>query len=360
MPRPHVLIDGYFLDKPYGFGRFSFELCRALGQARSEMAITVAVPDRVAEAALPAYPGVTWHRLPDANFIVWEQMRIPRLARQLSCDIIHFPYNTRALFTGRARTVTTVHDLLFLEQRSPVKHFKAFVAEQYSKIVFRVATPNSSTIVTGSVMTQGLLRSLGIASTVVYHTVDGFLELAGSTSSPASRPYLLHRGGYLPHRNTGRVIAAFRQARRDMPDIELQILGAPNGAEVWNTGDDPGIQFLSRRSDTELATLYAGAAGVVATSLVEGFGLPIIEGFGFGSPVITSNIDPMREVAGAAAILVDPFDVGAIAQAMTRVVNDTETAEALVDCGRKRSREFSSDIVAAKMFEVYRSCGRAP
>jgi glycosyltransferase involved in cell wall biosynthesis len=357
MTTPRVLIDGYFLGKPYGFGRFIFELCRALGQARTEIAFAVAVPARVEEALLPKYGNLSWHRLPDANFVLWEQVMIPRLARRLACDTIHFPYNTRALFTGGIRTVTTVHDLLFLEERVPVGNPKAFIASKYAKYVFRHGTRRSGNIVSVSETTRRALLGMGVESRTVYNTIDGFLAAHAPTGAGAhaGRPYMLHRGGYFAHRNTGRVIEAFREARKALPDVGLKIVGAPDGAATWKTEGDGTIEFLPRVSDGELAELYAGSACVLATSLHEGFGLPIIEGFGFGAPVITSNLDPMMEVAGDAALLVDPRSVPEMAKAMVSVLSDLALARSLVARGRARLEVFGSARVAEGMLEAYRA-----
>ena len=351
-----VLIDGYFLEKPYGFGRFIFELCRALGRAETDLAFVVAVPSRLDHVALPRYRQLTWHPLPDANFILWEQIAIPRLARRLRCDVIHFPYNTRAVFTYAIPTVTTVHDLLFLHDRVGLSKPKDYVASRYAKLVFS-ASRRSDAVVSVSDTTRLALRERGIASQTVYNTVDGFVaEHAPKTMPLAGRRYVLHRGGYLAHRNTARVIEAFRAACATLGDIDLKVIGAPAGAERWGTGGDATIQFLPRVSDDELAALYAGSACVVATSLQEGFGLPIIEGFGFGVPVITSAIDPMAEVAGDAALLVDPCSIGDIADAIVSVVSDPALARSLVARGRDRMGVFASARVAEQMIDIYGRC----
>jgi glycosyltransferase involved in cell wall biosynthesis len=351
-----VLIDGYFLGKPYGFGRFIFELCRALGRAETDLEFVVAVPVRVDVALLPDYKNLSWHRLPDANFIIWEQFMIPKLARELSCDAIHFPYNTRALFTGNIRTVTTVHDVLFLKEHTSANSLKGFIAAKYAKYVFKYATRKSRNIVSVSETTRRSLLSMGIDSRTVYNTIDGFIATFNPSSKERNaRPYMLHRGGYLAHRNTKRVIDAFREARRALPDVSLKIIGAPEGAGRWQSQRDETIQYLPRISDQELAELYAGSACIVATSLQEGFGLPIIEGFGFGAPVITSNLNPMMEVAGNAALFVDPYSVPDIARAMVSIMSDPALAQALIALGYARLELFGSTRVAEQMLEIYRS-----
>lgn len=357
---PTVLIDGFFLGKPYGFGRFIGELCRALGTSRAEMEFVVAVPDRIDVAGLPQYGRLRWHAVREANFILWEQLTMPRLARTLACDVIHFPYNTRALRTGMP-TVTTVHDLLFLHDKVPLRAAKDYLASRYAKLVFAAATRRSDAVVSVSHTTQRALQALGVPATTVYNTVDGFKADHSPDPSPFGRRYLLHRGGYAVHRNTARVVEAFRAARAQLGDVDLKVIGAPAGAQRWQTEGDASIQFLPRVSDQELATLYAGSACVLATSLEEGFGLPIIEGFGFGAPVITSDVDPMREIAGDAAVLVDPASVEAIARAMVAVVTDPALAASLTARGHARAAAFSGEQVAAGMIAVYHACaGRRP
>ena len=356
-----VLIDGYFLEKPYGFGRFISELCRALGSSTSGLDFIVAVPSRIDPATLPSYPAIRWQPLADANFIVWEQFSIPRLARSLGCGLIHFPYNTKALRTGGVPTVVTVHDLMFLDEHKPLRRPKDFVASRYSKFVFRNGTSRlkkqrGDSVVAVSNTTRKALEALGIEATTVFNTVDGFVATCmPKTKAEAPRPYLFHRGGFAEHRNTGRVIEAFKLARPRMDDTVLKIVGAPGGAEVWHTQGDATIEFLPRISDAELASVYQGSVAVVATSLFEGFGLPVIEGFGFGAAVITSTVDPLAEVAGDAAMLVSPVSASEIAEAMISLRQDKLLRSGLIARGEIRKAVFSSAQMAEGMTKVYRS-----
>lgn len=305
------------------------------------------------------YPNLTWHSVPNANFVIWEQFVVPRLARRLSCDVIHFPYNTKALNTYSIPAVTTVHDILFLTDKVSIRLPKDYIAARYAKLIFQTATKKSAAIVSVSKTTEKALLDLGVKSRTVYNTVDGFTaKFKRDTKALEGRPYFLHRGGYSPHRNTLRVIQAFQETHAALGDVDLKIIGAPLGVERWQTQADPSIQFLPRVTDQELATLYSESACIVATSLEEGFCLPIIEGFGFGAPVITSNVDPMREIAGPAAILVNPANVAEIGRAMASVVADAALAQALVERGRDRMQEFSSVRVAAQMIEVYGEVAR--
>jgi glycosyltransferase involved in cell wall biosynthesis len=359
----HVLVDGFFLGRPYGYGRFAAELIRALSwYPDDDVQVSAAVPEGVDPPAWGLGPHIDLVARRPVNFAVWEQWVIPALARKLGCDVVHFPYNTRALWTRGTRTVTTVHDLLFLGS-APAGHraVKDQLARAYARAVFHAATRRSDEIVSVSDTTARHLAARGIASEVVYNTVDGFVSSVGEAARPGpgpSRRYFLHRGGDAAHRNTGRVIDAFRVVRRTYPDVELRVVGVPGGARTWEVRPDEGITFLPRQTDAELATLYSGSACVVATALAEGFGLPIIEAFAFGTPVITSDRDPMREVSGGAALLVDPVEVGAIAEAMVSVLHAPDLATRMVDAGSARYEHFTAPPVAARMVEIYKRARR--
>lgn len=363
MSAPRVLIDGFFWGKPYGFGRFLSELCRALGSLPApEMDLVVAIPSRIDPATLPRYPSLAWQPLRDAPLPLWEQVLIPRLARRLAADAIHFPANTRALFTGGRPAIVTVHDLMFLDEIPPWRRVKDAIHARYTRRIFR-HTAAGSIVIAVSDTTRRALGMHGIEARTVYNTVDGFLaENAAVAPLQAPQPYILHRGGYAVHRNTERVIEAFRAARASLPGVDLKVLGAARGAALWRTEAERDIQFLPRVSDAELAALYRGSLCLVATSLEEGFGLPILEGFGFGTPVITATRDPMREVAADAALLVDPTDVNAIANAMRALATDANLRATLVARGTARARAFAATRVADETMAVYAEAAqrRAP
>jgi len=176
------------------------------------------------------------------------------------------------------------------------------------------------------------------------------------------RPYVLFCGTVEPRKNLRRVLEAFRAL--DQPDLELLIAG-PRG---WKEDLDDAIARLggrARRLGTvprrDLGALYANAVAVVYPSLSEGFGLPVLEAMAQGAPVVTSAGTAMEEVAGDAALLVDPLDVDAIGQAIERIVEDRELAAKLTDAGRHRAATHTWDRTADLMIDVYdEAAGLAP
>lgn len=173
--------------------------------------------------------------------------------------------------------------------------------------------------------------------------------------------YFLFVGTLQPRKNVGRVIEAYRALPRAVRD-EVPLLVA--GRAGWQCDDivsalnsqayGPSIRWLRHLPDDDLLAVMQKATALVQPSLYEGFGLPVLEAFAAGVPVITSNTTALPEVAGDAAVLVDPLDTAAIAEAMMTLLENEELAASLRSRGRLRAREFSWDRTAAMTLAVYR------
>ena len=158
------------------------------------------------------------------------------------------------------------------------------------------------------------------------------------------RPYVLAVGTLEPRKNLERLVAAW--ARVPQRSTHQLALVGPRGwddAPILQAAAEGGAKLLGRVSDADLAALYAGCAAFAYPSLYEGFGLPVLEAMSAGAPVITSNVSSLPEVAGDAAVLVDPLDTDAIAAAIRRVLEDPGD---LRDRGRRRAAEFSWERTA--------------
>jgi glycosyltransferase involved in cell wall biosynthesis len=114
------------------------------------------------------------------------------------------------------------------------------------------------------------------------------------------------------------------------------------------------VRFFGFVPDETLAVLYRLAAAFVFPSLYEGFGLPPLEAMASGTPVITSNVSSLPEVVGDAALLIDPYEPDAIADAMYRVLSDSALRESLRERGFARARHFSWDRSIRRVHEIYR------
>ena len=161
--------------------------------------------------------------------------------------------------------------------------------------------------------------------------------------------YVLFVGTLEPRKNLRRLVDAWRRVAA--PEVPL-VLAGPDG---WRDGGvaGPGIRSVGFVTGIERDALYAGAAVVAYPSLREGFGLPVLEAMAQGAPVLTSSGTATEEVAGDAAVLVDPLDVDAIAAGLATLLDDPAAAAALGERGRARASTFTWARCADGYAEAY-------
>jgi glycosyltransferase involved in cell wall biosynthesis len=174
-----------------------------------------------------------------------------------------------------------------------------------------------------------------------------------------TRPYVLAVGTIEPRKNLVRLVRAYRRLATQGSPQSLVLIGDDGwGAEELRAELEKGgpgrVVRAGGFSTSTLATAYADADVVAYISLYEGFGLPVLEAMSAGAPVVTSNTSSLPEVAGDAALLVDPEDVGEISDALARVLTDLGLAEYLRRRGRERAAMFSWAATARATLDVYR------
>ena len=161
-------------------------------------------------------------------------------------------------------------------------------------------------------------------------------------------PYFLAVGAISPRKNLSRLLRAWSQVMSDIEGADLVIVGQErlrfSASSMMDTLPD-GVAHLAAVNDEALACLYSGARGLLYPSLYEGFGLPILEAMASGCPVLTSNCTAMPEVAGDAAVLVDPLSVESIAEGI-RILASEHSARKLSQKGLERSKGFSWERTA--------------
>jgi len=173
--------------------------------------------------------------------------------------------------------------------------------------------------------------------------------------------YLLHVGTLQPRKNLSRLIEAAASLRREWPRVQLVLAGQPG----WQAG--PILEQARAHADfvrlldyvpaDDLAGLYSGARAFVFPSLYEGFGFPVLEAMACGTPVVCANTSSLPEVAGDAALLVDPLDTGALAGAIGRVLGDGSLRASLAAKGLEQVKKFSWQRAAKETLEVLEAVG---
>jgi glycosyltransferase involved in cell wall biosynthesis len=172
----------------------------------------------------------------------------------------------------------------------------------------------------------------------------------------AEQPFILSVGTIQPRKNYQRLIQAF--ARLDA-DLDLVIVGGFGWhfqeitAEVTRLDLEKRVRFLGFVADADLPALYSTASLFIYPSLYEGFGLPLLEAMACGTPVVASNQSALPEVVGQAGLLVDPYNVEAMAATMTEVLGDSGLRHQLIQAGLARAAQFTWSDMAAKLLVLY-------
>src|SRR5581483_3700645 len=174
-------------------------------------------------------------------------------------------------------------------------------------------------------------------------------------------PYVLSVGSREPGKNRVRLFEALARVRSGGCDAGLAVVGQPawgaaaEDEAVRRLGLGDVVRFLGYVAAEDMPALYSAAVASAFPSLYEGFGLPVLEAMACGAPVLTSGLSATAEVAGEAALLVDPLSVEAIAAGLRRLVTDADERERLRALGLARAAEFSWTRTAEETYAVYRA-----
>ncbi len=311
------------------------------------------------------FPGFTCHAIPanmnpdfgtrgHLNRLLWTQFRLPHRYRQLQGRLLFSPIPETPLWSG-CRTVVTLHDLIPMRfpRRSPLtpyfRHYIPQVLHQAQHILC------DSTATATDAIDYYHIPASKLTVVPLAYDVQHFQYLNLPTQN-----YFLYVGRHDAYKNLERSLLAFSQLP---PDYEFWIAGPPDPrytsllqTQATELGITDRVKFLSYVPYTELPKLINQAIGLVFVSLWEGFGLPVLEGMACGTPVITSNLSSMPEVAGDATLLVHPYDVNQIADAMKALVEQPQLRDQLRQAGLDRATQFrweKTSRLAAAILQQY-------
>ncbi len=289
---------------------------------------------------------------------LWEQFVFP-LA--LPGRVLWTLLGTGPVFHGGKQHVMVVHDLNF--QILPDVFSKVFRV-WYQFACARAAYKANAIICFTHYVKETICHRLGIPSEKI-HVVPQGPGLIGLETpikpAPAAGmqiPYFLCVGSLQPHKNLAGVLKAWRIFRASSPGYVLKVVGRPQ-TSFTATGVDasdlsPDVEFMGYLDDAELVRLYRAAAGFLYPSFEEGFGLPIVEAFYCGCPVITSNCSCLPEVAGNAAMLVDPNDPKELARAMSSLVTGVGVRQKLQELGYARAQFYRWEAAGKQTAAILR------
>lgn len=264
-------------------------------------------------------------------------------------DIFH-ALNQRVDHKAR-RTVTTFHDLFVMTGEYSSPEFRARFTTQA-----REAAERSDRIIAVSQFTADQVAGLLGFERSRIHVVPHGVDPCDVAPVPREK-MVLFVGAIQTRKNVGRLVRAFQRMPREWT---LVLAGAADGfgadselAAVSGSSRGADVRVAGYVTRAELDALYARASIFAFPSLDEGFGMPVLEAMARGVAVVTSNCSAMPEVAGDAALLVEPHDEEAIADALVRLAEDEALRSAMVERGRARVRQFTWDRAVRETWDVY-------
>ncbi|MFW5707635.1 MAG: glycosyltransferase family 4 protein [Bacteroidota bacterium] len=352
-----------------GIGWFTWETISRITAAHPEHTFYL-VFDRKPAPELQFSPNVKtvilspMSRHPFLWFLRFEIL-LPVLLKRLKADLFLSPDGWMTT-SSKVPCVQVIHDLNFVHFPKDIpfwtRNYYNFFFPRYARKAKRIATVSQYS-------KEDIVKTFGVTPekvVVMHNGCNTSYKPLGEQTDKQTRtefsegnPYFIYVGALIPRKNIARMFEAFDLFKKnDTQNTKFVIVGQKKwwtdqiNASYEKMQFKEDVLFLGRRNVQDLNRLYSAAIALVFPAIFEGFGIPILEAFHAETAVITSNVSSMPEVAGDAAILVDPASVDSIASAMTRLSKDENLVKELIEKGRKRRSVFSWDHTAAKLWQT--------
>jgi glycosyltransferase involved in cell wall biosynthesis len=354
-----------------GIGRLVRDLITALAKIDTENRYKLFVSG-VSPADVPTAPGTNFSWKPtrlSPRWLarIWHRARIPLPVEVWTgkVDLFHATDFVLPPALSSTKTIVTVHDLSFVrvpDAASPRLY------DFLSTVVPRSVHQADRVIADSEATRQDLLELYGLDESKVDVLLSGITQkykpvlfdmtIRKKYGIPDT-PYLFSIGTIQPRKNYSRSIQALAHLRQQGYDLNFVIAGGKGWLEdemyqtIKKTGLREYVHLIGFADDEDLPALYSSAECTLFPSLYEGFGFPVLESMSCGTPVITSNVSSLPEVAGNAAILVNPYSVEAITAAVRRVLDDSILRQTLIERGFQQAKKFTWERSARQLRQIY-------
>jgi glycosyltransferase involved in cell wall biosynthesis len=370
----NVLIDATGVTKSKaGVGVYAKNLIHELVGLHASLHLFVAAQDDDPDLDYSGQPNVTMIWVSSKLFrklplrILLEQVGIPFLVLKYRIDVVHSLHYTFPLMHFRAKQVVTVHDMTFFSMPEVHITLKAF----YFRLFIRASLSRADSLifVSHSAM-QDFSSRLGLPSgfsTVIHHgkseafnpspDPDDVVRVRDKYGLP--QEFILYVGTIEPRKNLTRLVSAFASVAQNYPDLSLVIAGMKWRMydqlleEVYKLNLHSRVIFPGFVAEEDKALLISSAKVFVYPSLYEGFGIPVLEALACGVPTVTSNTSALPEVAGNAALMVDPNSTIEISRAIEELLSDSSLRLRLRDASIHHAAQFTWQKTAVSTLKVY-------
>ncbi len=356
-----------------GIGRYVRDLTAALAAQDTETPYRLFVAG-ASRRTLPSAvgPNFEWRSTPlTPRWLarIWHRLHLPLPVETFTGPISLYHATDFVLPPTRSSTHTLlqVHDLSYVQvPQAADPRLKAYLDR-----VVPASVQRADHVLADSQATKDDLISLYHVPenkiTVLYGGVDPrFRPISGEAQARARAryqlgdwPFVLTVGTVQPRKNYPRLIEALAQLRSRLPELHLVIAGGRGWLDdpVYQTIDTLNmrdhVHLTGFVDEADLPALYSAATCFAFPSLYEGFGLPVLEAMACDTPVVTSTVSSLPEVAGDAALLVDPYDTEAVAEAVERLVSQSALREDLQWRGREHIKRFTWAASAQRLRQIY-------
>jgi len=349
-----------------GVGTYSYNLVKSLIEIDKENEY-ILFCDKRSISQVPSADNFSKRIISESVFSPSHQLFFSITLRKQELDIFHSPHFISPLFLS-CPSVITINDLIPLM-------FPPSMPSKIGQIYYR-RTNNKAIRKAGKVITvsestrRDIIENFNISEKKVQIIYDGVGEEfdiiknknlinRAKERNKISSPYLLNVGNPKPHKNWIRLIKAFASLGSIVKDHQLVLVGSPDPRYPEITRAIKQLRLEDKViitgfvKENDMALLYNAADALIFPSLYEGFGLPVLEAMACGTPVVCSNTSSLPEVAGDAALMVDPADKESIAEGIKRILSDKKLRQSLSEKGLKRKGLFSWTKTAQQTLDVY-------
>ncbi|WP_069790746.1 glycosyltransferase family 4 protein [Cyanobacterium sp. IPPAS B-1200] len=289
--------------------------------------------------------------------LLWTQFKLPKIYGKLDGNLLFSPVPELPLFKPKLSKVVMVHDLIPL--RFPQK--KSALSAYFRYYVPQVCEQATHIICNSESTANDIINYYGISAKKITPIYLGYnsnkFKVIDDAKDINKKPYFIYLGRHDPHKNLVNILSAFAKFKNNK-NYQLWLVGGEDKRYTpllkqlaRDLGVFERVKFLNYLDDQELVKVLNHAEALVFPTLWEGFGFPVLEAMACGTPVITSNVSSLPEVAGDGALLVNPYDVDDIAEAMNEIVKDNVRSHLITE-GLKRVKKFSWDKTGKETLEI--------
>jgi glycosyltransferase involved in cell wall biosynthesis len=311
-------------------------------------------------------PRFRWVDVPYSNAAYYEQALLPKAAKAEGAQLLHYIDNSCSLFTDLPQ-VLTLHDTMYTRSLKAVRlnpTFRQRLVYAYKKWVIPKSAWFAKKVITvSSYSKEQIVKETGVPAdkvTVTLEAVDHRLYKKTTLEQTGLFKILVH-GAADDRKNLSNMLKAAKSLVLRKKSFQMFVIGldkeelsyTPYERQALELSLEPYVKWIGNVSPENMVKTYQEADLLLYPSLLEGFGLPVLEAFACGIPVVTSNTTSLPEVAGNAALLVDPEDPKAIAEAVSRLMEKPALRAQLVERGLKRAKQFTWEKTARETMAVY-------